>query len=85
MSFSWDNLLAEWEKEAPLLHRILTSVAKPKRADTLTKEHIPSVCIAGSILMKSHNIHMSAVQHLIGLLLLHGGVIKQVYKSITIL
>ena len=74
--FRWSNLLDEWKKEAPLLHRFLTTVATPSSSTSLPGNHIPAVYAAGAILLRSRNIHMSAVHHLIGLILFHGNLSK---------
>ena len=78
LQFSWEELQSEWKEEAPTLYRILTAVATPRLAAELSEDKLPSVCVAGSILLRSRNLHMSALQHLIGLILFHGNVRKQV-------
>lgn len=78
LSFSWEKLLNEWKAEAPLLYNILTSVATPASVVSLPEDHKPAVCTAGAILLKSHNLHMSALQHIVGILLFHGNASKQV-------
>ena len=78
LQFSWEKLQSEWKEEAPTLYRILTAVATPRLAAELGEDKLPSVCVAGSILLRSRNLHMSALQHLIGLILFHGNVRKQV-------
>ena len=80
LQFSWEKLQSEWKKEAPTLYRILEAVATPRLAAELSEDRLPSVCVAGSILLRSRNQHMSAIQHLIGLILFHGNVRKQVIK-----
>ena len=76
LQFSWEKLQSEW-KEAPTLYRILTAIATPRLAAELSEDKLPSICVAGSILLRSRNQHMSAL-HLIGLILFHGNVTKQV-------
>ena len=66
LQFSWEKLQSEWKEEAPTLYRILTAIAAPRLAAELC------------ILLRSGNQHMSALQHLIGLILFHGNVTKQV-------
>ena len=50
------------------MYRILEAVATPRLAEELSEDRLPSVCVAGSILLRSRNQHMSAL-HLIGLIL----------------
>ena len=76
--FQWSNLLDEWKKEAPLLYRILITVATPSLSTCLPIDHFPAVCVSGAILLRSRNIHMSAIHHLIGLVLFHGNLSKTV-------
>ena len=76
--FQWSNLLDEWKKEAPLLYRILTTVAIPSSSTCLPIDHFPAVCVSGAILLKGRNIHMSAIHHLIGLVHFHGNLSKTV-------
>ena len=67
LQFSWEKLQSEWKKEAPILYHILKAVATPRLAEELSEDRLPSVCVAGSILLRSRNQHiMSALQHLIG-------------------
>lgn len=78
--FSWDQLLSEWRSEAPLFYQFLETTAMSSSKLNEDVEQIPAVCLAGSILLRSRNIHMSAVQHILGLLLFHGNASKQVYS-----
>ena len=82
LQFSWEKLQSEWKEEAPTLYRILTVVVTPRLAVQLhvSEDKLPSICVAGSILLRSYNQHVSALQHLIGLILFHGNVRKQVTK-----
>ena len=75
-AFSWEKLQSEWKEEAPTLYQILTAVATPRLAAEFSEDKLPSVCVTGSILLRSRNLHMSALQHLIGLILFHGNVRK---------
>ena len=80
-NFQWSNLLDEWKREAPLLYRFLTTVATPASCTSLPKDHFPAVCASGAILLRSRNVHMSAVHHLVGLILFHGNLSKMVTSS----
>ena len=68
------NLIAEWRKEAVVCYKFLViSADSPNACD-----EVYLLSMAGSILLKTRNIHMSALQHLTGLLLFHGNATKQV-------
>ena len=77
--FNMLTLMSEWEKEAPLFFKFLLTSIGP--FDTRDDIAYPAA-MAGSILLKTRNIHMSALQHLTGLLLFHGNATKQVYYMI---
>lgn len=68
--------MSEWQQDAPLLHRFLIAVASSTGAPTT--DQIPPICMAGCVLLRARNIHMSAFQHIVGLLLFHGNSTKQV-------
>ena len=76
LDFSMEGLISEWQQEAPLLHRFLITAASSTNAPSM--DQVPPICMAGSILLRSRNIHMSAFQHIVGLLLFHGNATKQV-------
>lgn len=80
LDFSMEDLVSEWKQEAPLLHQFLTTAASSTGAPTT--DRTPPICMAGSILLRARNIHMSAFQHIVGLLLFHGNATKQVYLYI---
>ena len=75
------DLMTEWQREAPLLHRFLVTAASSTSAPTTTQA--PPICLAGSILLRTRNIHMSALQHIVGLLLFHGNATKQVCAQVA--
>lgn len=71
------------QKRSSNLFKFLLSVAAPKRSRNKAKgvntnTRYPSICTAGSILLRERNCMMSAVQHLVGVILFHGDVHKQV-------
>lgn len=81
--FSWEKVASEFRKEAPIFFKFLLSVAAPKRSRNKVKgveitARYPSICTAGSILLRERNCMMSAVQQLVGVILFHGDVHKQV-------
>ena len=77
LDFGVENLMSEWQQDAPLLHQFLIAAASSTGVPT-TDQTTP-ICMAGCILLRARNIHMSAFQHIIGLLLFHGNATKQVY------
>ena len=68
--------MSEWQQDAPLLHRFLIAVASS--TGTPTTDQIPPICMAGCVLLRARNIHISAFQHIVGLLLFYGNSTKQV-------
>ena len=85
VSLKWGSVISEWKKETPLFYSFLFAVAAPPRPKNATKgisltSRYPAVCMAGSILMNERNKHMSAIQHLVGILLFHGDCHKLVRK-----
>ena len=51
------KLQSEW-KEAPTLYGILTMIATPRLAAEFSEDKLPSICVAGSILLRLHNQHV---------------------------
>ena len=84
--FRFRDLLEKWKKVAPLLLQFLCAVANVAvLEDGLPPETaFPSLCTAGAILLKQRNLHMSAVHHIIGVILFHGNTSKQVCVIIII-
>ena len=83
VSLRWSSLIDEWKKESPLFYAFLLAVAAPSRSRNVIKgidleSRFPVLCMAGSILLKERNTHMSAIQHLTGLIVFHGDCSKQV-------
>ena len=69
-----DSLIAELRERAPLLLATLTAAAKSSDE----KEKFPYLGMAAAILLKAANKHMSAVQHVMSLLLNAGHATAQV-------
>ncbi len=80
ISFTFEKLVREWGSVAPLLLRFLTTVANVTLLDeqTMPQASAPSVCTAGAVLLRQRNMHMSALHHIVGLILFHGNVSKLV-------
>ena len=56
LQFSWEELQSEWKREAPTLYRVLEAVATPRLADKLSEDHLPAMCVAGSILLRPTHV-----------------------------
>jgi len=81
--FKWFKPTKEWQKEAPTLYKlVIRTIAIPPR---FTQKKIqclrPVICSAGTMLLRSRNIGMSAVQHLVGLSLFLGRTRKKVCNN----
>ena len=72
MNFEWDKLMAELQERSPTLITLLSAAADKtwnvKAADVSAKSAL-HVCVSCAILMKARNMHMSAVQTIVSLLL----------------
>lgn len=83
-SFTWKSLAREWKGHAPTFYMALKAAALPcrKKCERHTaKTAMPVVGTAGAILLKLRSPKMSAVQHLIGLMMFLGGLKKKVSFS----
>lgn len=82
-SFSFEQLVDEWQCCTPLFFQFLSTAANV-HASTL-KEKCIGLCTAGAVLLRERNIHMSALHHIAGLILFHGNASKMVciFKCIT--
>ena len=79
--FNWSGMISEWETRAPTLLMLLAAAGDKlwhRRKESITPNCIPAVCMAGAVLLKSRNKHMSTVQTVISLLLNAGHVSSQV-------
>lgn len=70
--FKWDDMMAELERDAPLLLKILDCVVA--RNDRRNKSkvraaHFPGICTAVSVVLKERNREMCGLQSLISLLM----------------
>ena len=75
-SFSFDSVWQEWKEHAPLFAKFLATSANISLSETTSMT--AGICTAGSLLLKARNTHMSALQHMVGLILFHGNASKQV-------
>ena len=83
-AFSFERLVKEWRLIAPLLLHFLSTTARVSLSTDGVTPHnaLPGLCMAGAVLLRLRNIHMSALHHLIGLILFHGNSSKLVCFSI---
>ena len=63
-------------------HDFLLTIAAPSRPRNVSKgvnlaSQFPVICMAESMLLKEHRLHMCALQHLTRLILFHGDCSKQ--------
>lgn len=77
-TFNFDQLIDEWAFSAPLFLRFLTTAANINRKAV---KNFAGVCTAGAALLRQRNMHMSALQHIVGLILFHGNATKLVSKD----
>ena len=78
-TFKWSKLTKEWQKEAPPLYKVLRTIAIPPRFSQKKIQCLkPVICSAGAMLLRSRNLRMSAIQHLVGLGLFLGRTRKKV-------
>lgn len=63
-TFSFDKVNEEIKLWAPLFHQCML---------TLSNNNVMGATVASCVMLKSNNSHMSALQHVIGQILDHGG------------
>lgn len=66
-NFSFKNICLEWKERAPIFYKVLMTCARRKLSDHV--EWLPSVAMAGSVLLKQRNSHMSATASVLGVLM----------------
>ena len=65
-----EDICAEWSKRAPIFYAFLvTAGVPPRRADVDTVNKLPSIAVAGSVLLRERCKEINAVQHLISLII----------------
>ena len=67
LEFDFKKLCFEWKEKAPIFYAFLMTCASSKRQDN--PEWLPSVSVAGSILLKQRNSHMNGCAAILGILL----------------
>ena len=88
LSFNWLSVASELRQEAPLLFAVLLAVGaspRPRNAHKGASEisRYPVLCTAAAILLKERCDYMSALQHLLGIILFHGNASKQVSSAVV--
>jgi len=69
VNFSFQSLCEEWKTKAPIFYAFLMTVARSKNATWL-----PSVAVAGSVLLKQRNTQMNATATTLGIMLKTGSI-----------
>lgn len=77
----------ELQQKAPIFFAFLLAVASPHRPRNIHKgttleSRYPAITMAAAVLLKERSDRMSALQHLVGIILFHGNASKQVYITI---
>ena len=70
MNFDFESLCLEWKNKAPLFYSFLMSCAlSGRRKDVKTVSWLPSVAMAGAVLLRERSRGMDAVQLLVTVLI----------------
>ena len=80
-AFNWTDIASEWEMRAPTLLMLLAAAGDRlwhRKKVSITPKCIPALCMAGAVLLKTRNKHMSKVQSVISVVLNAGHVSSQV-------
>ena len=65
-----EDICLEWSTRAPIFYSFLMAAGVPSRcADTMTVKTLPSVAVAGSVLLRERCKEMNALQHLISMII----------------
>ena len=75
-AFKWTDIASEWEMWAPTFLMLLAAAGDKQwhRKESITPKCIPALCMAGAVLMKTRNKHVSKVQCVISLVLNAGNI-----------
>ena len=76
ITFTFSQLVDEWASIAPLLLKVLATVANVDPFDPAS--NVTGICTSGAVLLRQRNVHMSALHHLAGLIFFHGNASKLV-------
>lgn len=72
VNFKWENLVDELKLNAPLLFKILVTIASRNDHRNVYKvgsAHYPGICTAVAIMLKERNRYMCGVQSLVSLIM----------------
>ena len=83
MTIDWNAIVSELKREAPLLFAVLMAAGAPPHPrnvhkGTTEESRYLAICTAAAVLLKERCKFMSSLQHLIGIILVHGNASKQV-------
>ena len=67
LNFDFEKLCLEWKEKAPIFYAFLMTCATTTRKE-IAPEWLPSVAVAGSILLKQRNSHMNGCATVLGIL-----------------
>ena len=71
LSFDFNHVHKEWKSKSPLFNKVVESAVSSK--PVLQHNQMINMVVAGSTLLRSRNQKMSAISHIVGLLLDYGG------------
>ena len=77
-SFSFSHLVDERASNVPLFLQFLSTAANVNLS--ASQVNFAGLCSAGSTLLRERNVHLSALHHIVGLILFHGNASKLVTK-----
>ena len=66
--FQWECMRKEMELKAPLLLKVLTTIAvrnDHRNRKKVGSSHLPGICTAAAVLLKERNCHMCGLQKLV--------------------
>ena len=67
VNFDFEKLCLEWKERAPIFYAFLMTCATTTRKE-IAPEWLPSIAVAGSILLKQRNSHMNGCATVLGIL-----------------
>ena len=83
---SFSNLAQELQSKAPILSQLLLALSQrtPSSLELHGTSHHVTVVVLASIILRERNMHMNAVQYILGILLWYGHASKEVSLDIII-
>ena len=83
-NFDCEKLCLEWKKRSPLFYAFLMTIATSNKTNSETT-WLPSVAVAGSVLLKQRNAHMNVCATVIAILLKSRSLEVRIFFIISIL